>query len=220
MVLVAALKYPQMAVWQVTTPPAAEPLVLDDLRTWLRLPVSFTSEDDLIEDLITDARVFIERHTARALITQTITEYFDEFPSADRATKPLDARIIKLHIAPVVSITSVSYIASDGDPSNYSTWDNTGNAAYFLDNISGANGIGPARICKKKGVTWPEIEAYPNAVKVVYVAGYGASGASVPGPLKKAIYRLVGRWYYGRKGNEKDDFELVSDLLKPYQVHK
>lgn len=209
-----------MAVWQVSSAPSVEPLTLDELRTWLRLPDSFTSENDLITDLIKQARVFVERHTARALITQTITEYFDEFPTVDRATKPLDARIIRLHIAPVVSITSISYIATDGTPALYTTWDNTGNAAYFVDAISGANGIGPARICKKKNVDWPTIEAYPNAVKVVYVVGFGASGSSVPGPLKMAIYRLVGRWYYSRKGNEKEDFDFVADLLKPYQVHK
>lgn len=212
-----------MAVWQVSTAPAAEPLTLSELRIWLRLPDSFTSEDSLITELIKEARVFIERHTARALITQTITEYFDEFPAPDRMSKGFDTRIIKLHIAPVVSIATaagVSYIAEDGTPDAYTNWDNTGNAKYFLDIISGSNSIGPARICKRKGVDWPEIEAYPNAVKVVYVAGYGASGASVPGPLKKAIYRLVGRWYYGRKGSDDADFNAIADLIKPYQVHK
>lgn len=213
-----------MAVWTVSSAPSVEPLTLTELRVWLRLPDSFTSENDLITDLIKQARVFVERHTARALITQTIAEYFDEFPvTAQRGASALDGRIIKLHIAPVVSITAatgLSYIATDGTPDTYTAWNNTGNAYYFLDIISGSNSIGPARICKKKDVDWPDIEAYPNAVKVVYVAGYGASGASVPGPLKKAIYRLVGRWYYGRKGNDEADFAAIADLIKPYQVHK
>lgn len=207
-----------MAVWQVSSAPAAEPLTLVQARMWLNLPTSFTAQNDLITELITDARVFIERHTARALINQTITEYLDEFPTADRARGALDSRIIKLHIAPVVSITSITYIPEGGTPASYSgTFASTD---YFLDNISGANSIGPARICKKKDVSWPTIEPYTNAVKIIYPCGYGASGSSVPGPLKKAMYRLIGRWYYGRKGNDEADFAAVADLLKPYIVHK
>lgn len=207
-----------MAVWQVSSAPAVEPLTRDQARMWLNLPTSFTAQNDLIEELIIDARVFIERHTARALINQTITEYLDEFPTADRARGVLDSRIIKLHIAPVREITSITYIPADGTPASYSgTFASTD---YFLDNISGANGIGPARICKKKDVSWPTIEPYTNAVKIIYPCGYGASGSSVPGPLKKAMYRLIGRWYYGRKGNDEADFAAVADLLKPYIVHK
>jgi uncharacterized phiE125 gp8 family phage protein len=209
-----------MAVWQITTPPAAEPVLLAEMKNYLKIESSVTDDDDLIESLIKDARLFVERLTARSLITQTITEYFDEFPAMDRSTKPLDARVIKLHRAPVVSITSVSYIATDNDPSTYTVWDNTGNAAYFLDNISGLNGIGPARICKRKSIDWPSIEPYTNAVKVIYVTGYGSAGTDVPGPIVTAIRRLVGAWYYGRKGSFDEDFQAVNELLKPYQVHK
>ena len=208
-----------MAVWQVTSAPAAEPLLLADVKNYLKIESSVTEDDDLITELIKNARIFVERHTARALITQTITEYFDEFPAVDKV-KPLNSRILKLHMAPAQSVTSVSYVAADGDPSSYTTWDNTGNAAYFTDLVSGLNSIGPARICKKKGVDWPEIEEYANAVKVVYVAGYGAAGTSVPGPILTAMRRLVGSWYYGRKGSFEDDWKSVEDLLKPYQVHK
>lgn len=194
--------------------------MLADVKNYLKIESSVTDDDDLIEVLIKDARLFLERLTARSLLTQTVTEYFDEFPSLDRASTPLDVRVIKLHRAPVVSVTSISYVATDGDPGTYTVWDNTGNAAYFLDSISGLNGIGPARICKKKGVDWPTIEPYTNAVKVIYVTGYGAAGTDVPGPILTAMRRLVGAWYYGRKGSFDEDFKAVSDLLKPYQVHK
>lgn len=207
-----------MAVWQVTSAPAAEPIVLTDMKNYLKIESGVTEDDDLITELIKNARIFVERHTSRALISQTITEYFDEFPVADRSVKALDARLIKLHIAPVVSVTSITYIPTDGTPAAYSgTFVATD---YFLDNISGSNSIGPARICKKKGVDWPTIEPYANAVKVVYPVGYGASGSDVPGPIKTAIRRLVGSWYYGRKGSFDNDWESVADLLSPYKVHR
>ena len=208
-----------MAVWTISSQPAAEPVLLADMKNYLKIESAVTEDDDLITEYIKDARIFVERHTARALITQTVTEYFDEFPGLDKM-KPINSRIIKLHLAPVQSVTSISYIAVDGTPDSYTTWDNTGNAAYFVDLISGANGLGPARICKRKSVDWPSIEEYTNAIKVIYVAGYGAAGTSVPGPILTAIRRLVGSWYYGRKGSFDNDFDSVADLLKPYQVHK
>lgn len=207
-----------MAVWQVSSAPGAEPLLLADVKNYLKIETAITEDDTFITELIKNARVFVERHLARALINQTITEYFDEFPTADRAQKLLDARVIKLHIAPVVSITSITYIPADGTPASYSGV--FADTNYFLDNISGANGIGPARICKKKGVSWPTVEPYTNAVKVIYTVGYGAAGTDVPGPILTAMRRLVGAWYYGRKGSFDNDFASVADLLKPYQVHK
>jgi uncharacterized phiE125 gp8 family phage protein len=207
-----------MAVWQVTSAPVSEPLTLTELRTWLRLPASLTTEDGLITELITEARVFVERHTARALITQTVTEYFDCFPVASRPSAGLfDGRLIKLYVAPVISITSITYIPTDGTPAAYSGTLSASN--YFLDNVSGLNSNTSSRITLKKSETWPDIESYANAVKVIYLAGYGAA-SDVPGPLKKAIYRLVGRWFYGRKGNDEEDFKAVADLLRLYVVSK
>ena len=207
-----------MAVWKVTSAPATEPLTLTELRTWLRLPTSFTSDDTLITELIKEARLFIERHTARALITQTIEQYFDSFPVAtERDRLGLNGRVLELYIAPVISITSITYIPTDGNPTSYSGTLNSSN--YYLDNISGLNSGSWPRITLKKGETWPVVESYPNAVKVTYQAGYG-SASDVPGVLKKAIYRLAGRWYYGRKGNDEADFNAVADLLRPYVTKK
>lgn len=207
-----------MAVWTVTTPPASEPLSLAQAKNYLKIPSAVSADDDLITALIIEARIYVERVTGRALINQTITEYFDHFPTA---VTGLSARIINLYVAPLVSITEatgLSYVPDSGTPAAYTAWDNTGNVKYFIDVISGSHGIGPARICKVDGVDWPVIEPYANAVKIVYVAGYGAAGSNVPGPLVRAIYKLIGRWYY--HPSLTDDYSYVSDLLNPYKIHK
>lgn len=205
-----------MAVFQVTSAPAAEPILRTEAKNWLKISSTVTADDDLVDALIKDAREYVERVTGRALITQTITEYWDGFPEAS-AKHP---RVIFPHVAPVQSVTSLAYIATGSTPSTYTVWDNTSNAKYWLDSVSGMTGIGPARIIRNSDVEWPEVAEFMNCVRVVYVAGYGASGASVPGPLKEAIKRLVGLWYYGRKGSTMDDFKMVDDLLNPYKVHK
>lgn len=199
--------------YHVTTAPAAEPLVRADIKNYLKVPLTVTTDDDLIDDLITEARQYVERVTSRALITQTITEYWDRFPTA----KDKDERVLEPSVGPVQSVTSVAYIPEDGTPAAYTTWADTN---YTLDSISGQRGIGPARIVKNPATTWPEIEEYYNSVKVVYVAGYGAAGSSVPGPLLAAMRRLIGMWYYGRKGSVSEDFEIIKDLLNPYKLNK
>lgn len=205
-----------MAVWQVTSAPASEPFTTAEMKTYLKVESSVTEDDALIASQIIGARNFVERLTSRALITQTITEYFDDWPTLPPNPKTLDSRVLKLHIAPVQSITSISYIAEGADPNTYTTW---ASSNYFLDAASGANGIGPARICKKKDVDWPTIEPYTNSIKVVYVAGYGASSSSIPASLLSAMRRLCGSWYRFRSGHNDDDI-IVKSLIDPYKVHK
>ena len=55
---------------KVTAAPASEPVSLTDLKTWLR--IDWTDDDAWLSLLIQDARAWVESHTSRALITQTL----------------------------------------------------------------------------------------------------------------------------------------------------
>lgn len=201
-------------IWSVTSAPAAEPLTRTEMKNYLKVPSTVTADDDLIDSLILEARQFVERMTARALITQTITQYWDNWPDGKNNSDP---RVILPHVAPLQSVISLSYIASGDTPASYTTWASTN---YTVDNISGLTGSGPARIVKNPGVSWPDLAEYYNAVKLVHLVGYGASASAVPAPLLTAMRRLVGAWCYGRKGSFKDDAEMIQDLINPYKVHK
>lgn len=202
-----------MSIWSVTSAPAAEPLARAYVKNWLKVPASVTTDDDLVDDLIKEAREFVERMTGRALITQTITEYWDEWPN-ERS----NSRIIYPTVAPLQSVTSISYVADGGTPAAYTTWASTN---YTVDAVSGGKFPGPARVYRNPDVDWPDLEDdYLNRIKMEYVVGYGASGASVPGPLKMAMLRLIGIWYYGRDNRNMNDYEVVAALLNPYKVHK
>lgn len=191
-----------------TAAPASEPISLADAKNYLRIHSSVTADDGFVGGLIVSAREYVERVTARRLISQEVTEYFDSFGTS---------RFLSLHLAPVSAVSSVSYIPSGGTPASYTTWDNTGNSKYFSDLVSGKNLLGGARVIKRLDVSWPSVADYPNSVKVVYTSGYGSSGTSVPSPLLQAMYLLIGHWYYEITG---DEWELVQDLLTPYKVHK
>lgn len=196
--------------WYVTTVPASEPFSVSEMKNYLKVEASITDDDTLIGQLIQDARFFVERATERALITQTITEYLDTWPYDEK-----NPRLIVPNVAPVRSVTHVKYIAEGGTPASLTTWADTN---YTLDLISGKNNYGGARIVKNPNIDWPPTADYPNAVEIVYVAGFGTS-AEIPGGLRQAIRRLVSIWYHHRTTFQ-DDYEHVKKLIEPYKVHK
>ena len=90
---------------QLNTPPAAEPVTLDQAKAWLRVE-SGADEDALIAALIPAARARAEWHTGRAFVTQSWTLWLDRAGPC-----------IEIPLAPLQSVTSVTLYASDGTPS-------------------------------------------------------------------------------------------------------
>lgn len=196
--------------WYVVSTPASEPFSVAEMKNYLKVESSITDDDALIGQLIQDARFFVERATGRALITQTITEHWDTWPYEEKTP-----RVIVPSVAPVRSVTSIKYIAEGGTPASLTTWASTD---YTLDLITGKNNYGGARIVKNPSIDWPTLADYPNAIEIVYPAGYGTT-AEIPGGLRQAIRRLVSIWYHHRTTFQ-DDYEHVKKLIEPYKVHK
>ena len=179
------------------------------MKTWLKVESGVTEDDDLIGDLITAARKRVERYTGTALLTQTITETFDEFPFSDRLNRHA---ALKLSMSPVQSVTSVKYKAqSDG---TLTTWDSSN---YNVDLTAH-----PVRIAPVYDLDWPEIYDEINAVEVVYVAGYTAtSDANFPSELITAIKYEVAAAYENRADfakRYKNMSEALMDLVAIRQV--
>jgi uncharacterized phiE125 gp8 family phage protein len=157
---------------KVITPPATEPVTLAEMRTQLGITdASDTASDTTITRRIIEARQWVEAHIRRALITQTLEIRMDCFPE-----------YISLPYPPVISITSVKYIDTDG------TEQTLGSSNYVLDDYPLVPFIREAY-----GINWPSVRNEPNAVRIRYSAGYGAA-ASVPETIKEAIMLLVGHW--------------------------
>lgn len=157
--------------------PATEPIDTDDeLKTHLR--IDHNEEDDLLDGLVEAARKTFEEMTHRALITQTWRYTLDAWP---------DGRIIALPRPPLQSVSSISYVDEDG---NESTW---GASNYVVDVAGG-------RIALAASANWPSVSLYPiGAIRITYVAGYGAAGSAVPRQMRQAIKLLVGHWYENRE---------------------
>ncbi len=163
-----------------------------------------SAEDTLLTRLITVARRHCEQVLNRVLITQTWDLWLDRFPVTSYIEVPLP---------PLASITSIKYY----DTANTeATWSPA--TDYFVDTISH-----PGRIALAWGKYWPTTTLREtNGVDVTFVAGYGATAASVPDEIKQAILLLIGHLYEHRE--EITDKVLtqtpaaVDALLYPYRI--
>lgn len=165
----------------VVTPPTAEPL--DTAALKLHLKIDTTVDDSLIATLGIAAREYVEAFIRRSLINTTYDLKLDAFPCGD----------IVLPYPPVSSITSVSYIDSNGD-----TQVMTAGATGYLTDLPAGPHAEPGRIYRGYQVVWPVTRCQPNAVTVRFVSGYGASPSSVPSLILAAIKHLVEHWYVNR----------------------
>lgn len=162
----------------VVSAPATEPVSTAEAKLHLKMD-DVTADDSLIAALVTAAREYIEGATARALVTQTLRTKIDGFPASDDA--------IRLPRAPVQSVSSVTYLDSDGATQTMSASD----YVALLD-------LEPAEVALAADASWPTTSEQRGAVTVTYVAGYGAAGV-VPQAIKQAILLLVGHWYANRE---------------------
>lgn len=193
----------------LVTGPAVEPVSLSEAKQQCRVDQDITDEDALLDSLRVAARQWAENFTHRALITQTWDDKRDGFP----------CEVWELPLAPAVSVTSVTYIATDGTSTVWSS------ALYTTDFPAGPK-AGPGRLCPIYGGSFPSTQDVMNAVVVRFVAGYGSTAAAslvaVPMAIKQAIRLLVAHWYAQREpvniGNLVTPIPLtIESLLWPYK---
>ena len=184
------------------TPPTVEPITAAEAKASPSFRVSVATDDADITVLIKAAREIAETITRRAFITQTWELVLDGFPTGG----------IELYCPPIQSVTSIKYIDTDGEEQTL------GPLLYSVDDDSEPGLITPAY-----GETWPSTREQINAVRVRYVAGYGAA-ADVPAAIKTWIKMRAGTLYDNPQGivvgqtvmNVPRDF--IDGLLDPFRV--
>lgn len=135
------------------------------------VPGTNTTGDPLLNMLIKSARQHAEMLLRRYLVTQTVDLYLDAFPDWE------------IRLPPLQSVSAITYVDQNGDTQTVTASD------YLVD----ANSA-PARITPVYGKVWPTPREQNNAVKVRFVAGYGASSA-VPECVKHWILVRIKKFY-------------------------
>ena len=186
------------------SPPAVEPVTLAEAKAHLR--IDHSDDEAVIDGFIVAARDMVEAATGRALISQTWRLDLAGFPACDGA--------IDLPRPPTASVTSIAYTDAAGatqtiTPSDYSL----------------SAGAGPraaaAQIVPAYGIYWPATRDQANAVRITFVAGYGATGAAVPAALIAAIKLHLGDLYANREGSGAVEMlpnPTIDRLLAAYRV--
>lgn len=182
-----------MITYSITSGPAVEPITTAQAKTHLR--VDTADEDSYIAGLVTLARQWVEEMANLCLITQTVTEKFDNFP--------YNGGYLTLAKAPVQSITSITYVDTNGATQTWSS------AAYETDLIQK-----PPRILPVYGGTYPSSRLQLSPITVTYVAGYGDEGTDVPEPIRHAMKLLIAELYEGRENNTQAPYTNKHNILE------
>lgn len=162
----------------LVTAPAIPAVTAQDVIDHSR--ISTHQEDRLLGQMVTEAQNVVEETTWRKLITQTWDQFFDWW------SDPLH-----LQHSPVQSITSITYLDSDGA---------TQPLADTVYELGDDNGLGIVR--RKFDQVWPTLRYHPDSITVRYVCGYGDAASDVPGSLRSAIRIHAAYSYVNREGEE------------------
>ncbi|PAP79622.1 hypothetical protein B1759_14980 [Rubrivirga sp. SAORIC476] len=145
----------------------AEPVSLAEARAYLR--VTATSEDSLIEQLVTAARLRVEETTGYALGEQRRKLTIERWPCSG---------VLEIPSPPLLSVQSVKVADFDGVMQTL--------AAEEYSVIPGS----PGAVCLTGSV--PTHYGRPGSVEVVYTCGLGADGGEpIPDNLLVAIKALT-----------------------------
>lgn len=181
---------------QRVTAPALEPISTNQLRTYLKVD-DVTLPTIEANDLITQARDYIENKSGLALIDQVWRLSLDRWPGhiepwwdglrqmpVSELTRG-SARPIFIPRFPLVTIDSITVY----------------NEASVATSVSVASTFDvdtqqmPGRIALKFGQTWPIASRAINAIEIVYTAGYGETQNDVPATLQRAVLSFAAYLY-------------------------
>jgi hypothetical protein len=198
---------------------ASEPIGLSDAANFLRLEVA--DDDDLVQSLITTARLECEQRTNRSFINTTwqlSLDYFPPYPIKTTNILPalafgvaavggrtlflnMEMGAIRLPMPPLVSVTSISYV----DP--------TGQARSLPSPDVVISTGTPGQIAPSFGNIFPLTIPSLSSVTIDYVAGYGPDASFVPQAVKTAMLFLVSHYYNHRTGDEPEP-AVIDSLLR------
>lgn len=184
----------------LVTAPTSEPVTLAEAKKQCEIAAEVNHHDEHLERLIQAARVYVENYTGRQIVTATWDLYADSWPD--------DGLTISLPKGPIQSVTSITYVDENGSSQ---TW---GSSNYVL-----SASREPAIIRLAYQALWPAFRFQPDAIRVRYVAGYGAATA-VPQGIKHAILLLVGGWFLNREIETTSNLKWMQsaeNLLQQYR---
>ena len=161
---------------RIITPPAAEPVALNDLKNVLRIPLTDTSWDATLQLYLYAARESCENFCRIALVTQTWQARLDSFPSVPLRYHRNGYPQILLPKPPFQSIDFINYIDVSGAVQTLTRDPSYGvnlAAPFYGYQLEPGGGIMPAALTPPWARPWPPQRMVPANVTVQFRCGYG-----------------------------------------------
>jgi len=152
-------------------------ITTDEVKSQARIDTS--ADDTLIAQLISAAESWAQKYRSEKFIQTECVDYFDCFDTK-----------LELLYSPVVSITSIQYVDSNGDTQ-------TLDSSYYT--LCNKAVVGPGEIVEAYNMSWPSTRNVPDAVTVTYQAGYGEASTDVPNDIRQGVMLMVAHMYENRE---------------------
>ena len=182
---------------KLTVPPTLPLVTLAEAKAWCN--IDHDDDDVLVQAMIDGWSSWLDGYSGvvgQALSPQTYALTYDAFPNGT----------ISLPIGPLMSVTSVAYVDSEGSTMTVPALDYQADATEIEGRISPVNG-------------WPATGATINAVTITFQAGYAL--AACPEAIKTALKMLVSATYENRGAEIGGTFDAipfpVKAFLMPYR---
>lgn len=198
----------------VTTAPAAYPVSPAEAKAQLRIASADVTYDTEITRLITAATQWVERRYGISIITQTRTQFQDNFyekyPIFRNFLGPYYSRYpVTLLYPPVQSVTFIKYYDTNQvlqtlDPATYTV-------AGLIPPTAGAQDIETPRIWPVS--SWPIFKWIPDTIQIKYVSGFGDDSTKVPEVIKQAVLMVLSGLFENRQ-----EEAIVPDRLIKFEM--
>lgn len=199
---------------KILTKPSLYPITLADLKAFLK--IEGTDEDMLLTMIIEGCTDQAQIYCSRYFINHTLLLTLDAPPGASNNFDLIlgegvhtgyrgmysGLTHIDLPCPPAVSITSVKTYSTGNVESVFS------NSSYRLDAQS-------ARMYLNQGETFPSNMRDFEAIKIEYIAGYGAAPQHMPAGLKMALLSFAAHAYECR-----GDCSMNDDIKSRFEQYK
>lgn len=153
-----------------TVEPVADAITITTAKKQCEIASTDTAHDVQLQRFIAAAVRDVERHTGRALCTQTWELTLSEFPACP----------ILLPRPPFQSITSIQYVDSNGDTQTLSS------------SLYAASTESPSVLQPVYGQVWPTTQPGTRAAVIItYVAGFGPDSTYIPPEYQSLLAELV-----------------------------
>lgn len=205
----------------VVTPPAIEPITLDDVKAMIG--ISGSGDDALLTAVITAVRVCAENFTKRNFISTGFETFRNDFTDFQFDTingagiiSPAysnfddDGPKIQLRRSPYLSDAAITYTDDDDSPQTLVL-----DTDFYVEKTNEWSNLLPIS-------SWPDdVRDRRQDIKITFTAGYGATASDVPADLRHAMKMHVVDFYRNR--GDCDDCEacisgVVMMIYKKYRI--